>query len=157
MAKLSYRKLADVKPFQRMNLSFNNLELINKNIIIIEDDLPSVRYYETLLQNSGAYIKIFTNGKDFIDYINSTTDHIDLIFIDFLIPFVNGIECTRILRKERKNVPVLMLTAYFSEQSKNEALIAGCNEYILKPVFPEKIFCLLEKYLTPQVSYTRTF
>jgi CheY-like chemotaxis protein len=47
-----------------------------------------------------------------------------------------------------------MLTAYFSEHTKNEALIAGCNEYILKPVFPEKIFCLLEKYLKPAVSYS---
>jgi CheY-like chemotaxis protein len=140
-----------------MNLSFNNLELNNKNIIIVEDDIPSVRYYETLLKNSGASISVFTNGKDFVNYLSSTEDQIDIIFIDFLIPFVNGIECTRILRKERKNIPVLMLTAYFSEQTKNEALIAGCNEYILKPVFPEKIFCLLEKYLSPQVTYSGTF
>jgi CheY-like chemotaxis protein len=140
-----------------MNLSFNNLELNNKNIIIVEDDIPSVRYYETLLKNSGASISVFTNGKDFINYLSSTEDRIDIIFIDFLIPFVNGIECTRILRKEKKNIPVLMLTAYFSEQTKNEALIAGCNEYILKPVFPEKIFCLLEKYLSPQVTYSGTF
>jgi CheY-like chemotaxis protein len=140
-----------------MNLSFNNLELNNKNIIIVEDDIPSVRYYETLLKNSGAGISVFTNGKDFINYLSSTEDRIDIVLIDFLIPFVNGIECTRILRKERKNIPVLMLTAYFSEQTKNDALIAGCNEYILKPVFPEKIFCLLEKYLSPQVTYSGTF
>jgi DNA-binding response OmpR family regulator len=137
-----------------MNLTFNNLELKNKNIIIIEDDVPSVKYYEILLKNSGADIKIFTNGKDFINYLSATQDKIDLIIIDFLIPFINGIECTRILRKERKNVPVLMLTAYFSEQSKNESLIAGCNEYVLKPVFPEKIFYLLEKYLKPEISYS---
>jgi CheY-like chemotaxis protein len=76
------------------------------------------------------------------------------VIIDFLIPFVNGIECVRLFRKERKNVPVLMLTAYFSEQSKNEAFIAGCNEYILKPVFPEKIYCLLQKYLHPQITFS---
>jgi CheY-like chemotaxis protein len=137
-----------------MSLTFNNLELQDKNIIIIEDDIPSVKYYQTLLKNSGADIKIFTNGKDFIDYISSTRDKIDLIIIDFLIPFVNGIECIRIFRKESRNIPVLMLTAYFSEQSKNEAFIAGCNEYVLKPVFPEKIFYLLEKYLKPEISYS---
>jgi CheY-like chemotaxis protein len=137
-----------------MNLSFNNLELQNKKIIIIEDDVPSVKYYETLLKNSGADIKIFTNGKDFINYLSATQDKIDLIIIDFLIPFINGIECIRILRKARRSIPVLMLTAYFSEQSKNEALIAGCNEYVLKPVFPEKLFYLLEKYLKPEISYS---
>jgi two-component system sensor histidine kinase/response regulator len=138
-----------------MNLNINDLKLQDKNIIIVEDDLPSVKYYETLMMNSGARIKVFTNGKDFLDYIETSPDKIDLVIIDFLIPFVNGIECVRLFRRERKNVPVLMLTAYFSEQSKNEAFIAGCNEYILKPVFPEKIYTLLQKYLHPQITYTR--
>lgn len=137
-----------------MSLTFNNLELQSKTIIIVEDDIPSVKYYQTLLKNSGADLKIFTNGKEFIDYLSVSQDKIDLILIDFLIPFVNGIECIRILRKEKKNIPVLMLTAYFSEQSKNEAFIAGCNEYVLKPVFPEKMFYLLEKYLKPEISYS---
>jgi CheY-like chemotaxis protein len=137
-----------------MSLTFNNLELQSKTIIIVEDDIPSVKYYQTLLKNSGADLKIFTNGKEFIEYLSVTQDKIDLILIDFLIPFVNGIECIRILRKEKKNIPVLMLTAYFSEQSKNEAFIAGCNEYVLKPVFPEKMFYLLEKYLKPEISYS---
>jgi DNA-binding response OmpR family regulator len=137
-----------------MTPTFNNLELQDKNIIIVEDDIPSVKYYETLLVNSGAKITVFTNGKQFLDYLDSSPGKIDMLIIDFLIPFVNGIECVRLFRKERKNVPVLMLTAYFSDQSKNGAFMAGCNEYILKPVFPEKIYFLLAKYLTPQTTYT---
>ena len=137
-----------------MSLNFNNLEFNNKNIIIIEDDIPSVRYYESILMNSGANVRVFTNGKDFINYIETNRETVDLVIIDFLIPFVNGIECVRVFRRERKKTPILMLTAYFSEQSKNEALIAGCNEYVLKPIYPEKIFCLLEKYLKPVISYS---
>jgi DNA-binding response OmpR family regulator len=74
--------------------------------------------------------------------------------MDFLVPLINGIDCTRILRKERKGVPVLMLTAYSSEQSKSEAYIAGCSEYILKPVYPEKVYALLEKYLKQEIHST---
>ena len=74
--------------------------------------------------------------------------------MDFLIPLINGIDCTRMFRKIRKNVPVLMITAYTSEQTKSEAFIAGCNEYILKPIYPEKVFSLLEKYLKPKVKQT---
>ena len=136
-----------------MSLDFNRLEANDKNIVIVEDDVPSVKYYETLLRNTGSNLHVFTNGKDFIDYIGNTDERIDLVLIDFLIPFINGIDCTRIFRKERKKIPVLMLTAYYTEQSKNEALIAGCNEYVLKPVYPEKVFYLLEKYLKPEVSY----
>lgn len=132
-------------------LKANSLNLDDKRIVIVEDDLPSVKYYETLLRNSGASIKVFRNGKEFVDFIANGNDRIDLVFMDFLVPLVNGIECTRIFRKSRKNVPVIMVTGYASEQSKKEAFLAGCNEYILKPIFPDNIYSLLEKYLFERV------
>jgi len=130
-----------------MTLNISSLELQGKNIIIVEDDLPSIRYYETLLRNSGANLKICHTGKEFIDYLNQEIPAVDLVFMDFLIPLVNGIECIRVFRKDRKNTPVVMITAYSSELAKTEAYIAGCNEYVLKPIYPEKIFFLIQKYL----------
>jgi DNA-binding response OmpR family regulator len=140
-----------------MTLNISNLELTGKNIVIVEDDVPSVRYYETLLKNSGADVLIFHTGKEFVDYLAQENKSIDLVFMDFLVPLINGIECIRILRKERKSTPVIMITAYSSEQAKTEAYIAGCNEYILKPIYPEKIFFLLEKYLKSSISVTNSF
>lgn len=137
-----------------MALTINNLELEGKNIVIVEDDIPSIRYYETLLKNSGANLTIFNTGKDFIDYLQEKNPAIDLVFMDFLIPLVNGIECIRIFRKERKHVPVIMITAYSSEQAKTEAYIAGCTEYVLKPIYPEKIFFLIDKYIKPFIPYS---
>jgi DNA-binding response OmpR family regulator len=134
-----------------MNLNISNLELSGKNLVIVEDDLPSIKYYETLLKNSGADVKIFKTGKEFVDYIADGNNKIDLVFIDFLIPLINGIECIRIFRKERKTEPAIMITAYSSEQAKTEAYIAGCTEYVLKPIYPEKIFFLLEKYLYSEI------
>jgi len=134
-----------------MSLNFSSLELTNKTIIIVEDDVPSMRYYETLLQSSGAEVIKFRTGKEFVDHINNKDIKVDLVIMDFLIPLINGIDCTRIFRKERKNIPVLMITAYSSEQSKSDAYIAGCNEYILKPIYPEGVFSLLEKYLKQEV------
>jgi DNA-binding response OmpR family regulator len=130
-----------------MTLNIRNLEITGKNIVIVEDDFPSIRYYETLLKNSGADVKIFHTGKEFVDYLSQGNNIIDLVFMDFLIPLINGIECIRVFRKERKNTPVIMITAYSSEQAKTEAYISGCNEYVLKPIYPEKIFFLLKKYL----------
>jgi CheY-like chemotaxis protein len=135
-----------------MTLNISNLELTGKKIVIVEDDLPSIRYYETLLKNSGADVMIFHTGKEFVDFLTRENTTIDLVFMDFLIPLINGIECIRILRKERKATPVIMITAYSSEQAKTEAYIAGCNEYVLKPIYPEKIFFLLEKYLKSDVK-----
>ena len=133
-----------------MNIS--NLDLTGKTIVIVEDDLPSIKYYETLLKNSGADIKVLKTGKEFVDFLTLGSTKIDIVFMDFLIPLINGIDCIRIFRKERKTVPVIMITAYSSEQAKTEAYIAGCNEYVLKPIYPEKIFFLLEKYLYAEIQ-----
>ena len=139
-----------------MLLNISNLELTGKHIVIVEDDRPSIKYYETLLKESGADIIIFRTGKEFTDYIAQEHNKIDLIFMDFLIPLINGIECVRIFRKESKSIPVIMITAYSSEQAKAEAYIAGCNEFVLKPIYPEKIIFLLEKYLVSEVpAYLR--
>ena len=83
-----------------MTLNINDLQFPDKKIIIVEDDIPSIRYYETLLKNTGAEVKIFRNGKDFIDFITHEIVQIDLVLMDFLVPLVNGIECIRVRNNE---------------------------------------------------------
>lgn len=135
-----------------MSLSISKLHLQGKKILIVEDDQPTIRYYETLLSGSGAEISIFKNGQEFIDHIDQGGGKPDIVLLDFLIPLVNGVECLRYFRGRWQDVPVLMITAYLTEQSKMDACIAGCTEYVLKPIYPEKIFYLLGKYLKLEVS-----
>jgi len=129
------------------------LDITGKRIAIVEDDIASLKYYETLLRDTGASVTIFRNGKEFVDAVTSGNSGFDLIFMDFLVPLVNGIDCTRAFRQINRSSPVVLVTAYYSEQTKNEAYIAGCTEYNLKPIFPEKIFMILEKYLAPRPAY----
>jgi CheY-like chemotaxis protein len=140
-----------------MALNNSNLGLTNKKIVIVEDDIYSIRYYETLLKSTGASLKILRTGLEFVEYIKKGDENIDFIFMDYLIPLVNGIDCIRIYRKSNRNTPIVMLTAYSSEQTKTEAYIAGCNEYVLKPVYCEKLLFLLDRYLiresTVAISY----
>ena len=140
-----------------MTSNINNIELTDKCIVIVEDDPSLSKYYKALLRNTGADVKIFHTGKEFVDYLLIKENGMDFVIMDFLIPLLNGIECIRILRKERKNIPVIMVTAYYSEEAKTEAFIAGCNEYLLKPIFPEKVLFLIEKYLKSKirVHFTR--
>lgn len=128
------------------------MELKGKNIIIVEDDPSSGRYYEALLSATGVDYIIFHTGKEFVDYLKEENIKIDLVIMDFLVPFINGIECVRVFRKERKSTPVIMITAYYSEQARTEAFMVGCNEFVLKPLYPEKILYLLKKYLNPNIS-----
>jgi DNA-binding response OmpR family regulator len=133
------------------------MDLGGKNIIIVEDDLPSIRYYETLLKKAGADVRIFRTGKEFVDYLNLGNSKIDFVFIDFLVPIINGIDCIRIFREKRKSTPIIMITTYSSEQIKTDAYIAGCNEYLLKPIYPEKILYLLTKYLESDIPASQKY
>jgi CheY-like chemotaxis protein len=140
-----------VKSDLQMTVNISSLELTGKHIVIVEDDRPSIKYYETILKDSGADVTIFRTGKEFVDFISEEHEKIDLIFMDFLIPLINGIEAVRIFRKQTKSIPIVMITAYSSEQAKAEAYIAGCNDFVLKPIYPEKIIFLLEKFLISEV------
>jgi DNA-binding response OmpR family regulator len=135
-----------------MTINIIKLDLAGKNIVIVDDDMSSIKYYEEVLRYTGANVRYFQTGKDFVDYSANGSNNIDLVFMDFLIPLINGIDCVRIFRKERKTIPVIIITAYSSEQTKTEAHIAGCNEYLLKPIYPEKLYFLLEKYLMLNIS-----
>jgi two-component system alkaline phosphatase synthesis response regulator PhoP len=134
-----------------MTSNTNNIELTGKNIVIVEDDPSLSKYYQALLRNTGADVRIFHTGKEFVDYVLIKDNAIDFVIMDFLIPLVNGIECIRILRRERKNIPAIMITAYYSEEAKAESFIAGCNEYLLKPIYPEKVLFIIEKYLKSKI------
>lgn len=128
-------------------LNFSLSDLSSKNIIIVDDDVPSVKYYETLLKNTGAKITILRNGREFNDLISLKGVYVDFVIMDFLIPYINGVDCIKLFRKRDKETPVIMVTAYSSDQIRREAFVAGCNEFVLKPLFPEKLLNLIEKYL----------
>jgi CheY-like chemotaxis protein len=129
------------------------LDITGKRIAVVEDDAASLKYYETLLKDTGAVLSFYRNGREFVDAITTGKAVFDLVFMDFLVPLVNGIECTRAFRQVNRSAPVILITAYYSEQTRNEAYIAGCTEYNLKPVFPDKIHMILEKYLAPRPAF----
>ena len=135
-----------------MGTSICNLDLSSKKIVIVEDDFCSIKYYEMLLSNTGADIQILKSGLEFVEYIKEEDKDIDFIFMDFLIPYITGVECIRIYRKINRTTPIVMLTAYASELTKTEAFAAGCNEYVMKPIYGEKLTFLLKKYLVKNVE-----
>ncbi len=126
----------------------NHLDLSGKTIAVVDDDLATIKYFEVLLKTTSADVLSFLNGNDFLNYIKDNPDTIDMVLIDYLIPYVNGIDCIRTFRKNNKITPVIMITAYYTRESKEESILAGSTEYILKPVIPERVLGLLEKYLT---------
>ncbi|HDZ41890.1 MAG TPA: response regulator [Bacteroidetes bacterium] len=130
-----------------MQSDHHNLDLSGKTIAIVDDDMATIRYFEILLKTTSADVMTFLNGIDFLNYSKDNPRKFDLVLMDYLIPYVNGIDCVKSLRKYNRHVPVVMITAYYTRESKEESILAGIDEYILKPIIPEKVLSILEKYL----------
>jgi len=135
-------------PSKMFNL--NQSELEGKHIVVVDDDIPSAKYYETILRNQGAEITILKTGREFNDFISQAGGRSDIVILDFLIPFMNGVDCTRLFRREDKTTPVLMITAYCSDQIRRDAFIAGVDDFLLKPVMPEKLMLSIARQITRQ-------
>jgi len=81
------------------------------------------------------------NGKDTIDFCNNTS--IDMVLMDINMPQIDGIECTRIIKKRKPNLPIIVQSAYAFSLERDEAIEAGCNGFISKPIVKEELLKLI--------------
>jgi len=120
-----------------------------KAILVVEDDEPNFKYFEFLLKEVDATVLWVKNGLDAIEICCSEDQNIDLVLMDVLIPFVNGSEATREIRKYCKELPIIAISAYDTFDNRERCFLAGCNEFISKPVLPQKLLETMASYLEP--------
>lgn len=71
----------------------------------------------------------------------------DIVLMDIKMPGINGIEASRSIKEYRKNIKIIILTAYDDYDLINKATMANVDDYILKPAKPEKIVETINKYV----------
>ncbi|MCK4700388.1 MAG: response regulator, partial [Bacteroidales bacterium] len=76
--------------------------LKNRNIVVVEDDVSNFRYFETVLKKTQANIHWIKNGRDAVSYCTDSSNNIDLVIMDILIPLITGIDAIREIKKSRK-------------------------------------------------------
>ena len=116
-----------------------SFSLKNRNIVIVEDDVPNFRYFETVLKKAHANVHWIKNGRDAINYCTDPSNNIDLVIMDILIPLITGIDAIREIKKVRKDLPVIAVTAYVSKDIQEKCFIAGCDEFLFKPLLPKQL------------------
>ena len=104
-----------------------------KKILIVEDDYSISRELKELLDNSGYEAVILENFQDAKNEIVSQMP--DLILLDINIPYTNGENLLRELRKE-SDIPVIMVTSRNNETDEVLSMSYGADDYITKPYNP---------------------
>lgn len=120
--------------------------LKNRNIVVVEDDVSNFRYFETVLKKTQANIHWIKNGRDAVSYCTDPSNNIDLVIMDILIPLITGIEATREIKKTRKNLPVIAVTAYVSRDIQEKCFLAGCDEFLFKPLLPKQLLDIIKHF-----------
>jgi len=123
-------------------------------VLIVEDNRVNQMVALGVLKNSGIFADITANGLEAIDSIKKATKikPYTLILMDCQMPEMDGYEATRKIRAgiagvENSNIPILAMTANAMRGDKEKCLAAGMDDYLTKPIEPEKVIEMLRKWL----------
>ena len=100
-------------------------------ILVVEDDRRIASFLERGLTAEGYHVSVERDGRDGLERIRA--DRFDLVILDRMLPYVDGLEVCRVIREEQLPVMVLMLTARDSLHDKIEGLKGGADDYLTKP------------------------
>ena len=112
---------------------------MGEKILIIDDDLDTLRLVGLMLQRQGYQISAATNGQQGLD--KAFEEFPDLILLDLMMPDMDGYEVTRRLRQNpsTNETPILMFTAKTQLDDKVVGFEVGANDYLTKPTHPTEL------------------
>ncbi len=112
---------------------------MSEKILIVDDDLDTLRLVGLMLQRQGYQISAATNGQQGLD--KAYEEDPDLILLDVMMPDMDGYEVTRRLRQNpaTATTPILMFTAKTQLDDKVVGFEVGVNDYLTKPTHPSEL------------------
>jgi two-component system, cell cycle response regulator DivK len=120
----------------------------SQQTILIVDDFDDTRLLlRTWLQKKGYRIVEAENGKDAV--VQAEAERPDLIIMDVEMPELDGLSATRQIRaSSHGRMPIVAVSAYGAELFRDNAIEAGCNEYVSTPFEPAELENLIRSLLS---------
>lgn len=105
-------------------------------ILAVDDDIHTLELISIYLSQSGYRVIKAVNGTEGLHMLERQLP--DLAIIDVMMPVMDGLQLTRLIR-EHYNIPVLLLTAKGKLEDKEKGYIAGSDDYLVKPFEPKEL------------------
>ena len=130
----------------------------NANILVVDDNITNQAVAEGMLKKFGVDVSLAANGQEALNALRQ--NDYELVFMDCQMPVMDGYTATREIRHQDSQVsnhaiPVVAMTANAMQGDRELCLAAGMDDYIAKPVDPEKLYSALMKWL-PESSRQKT-
>jgi CheY-like chemotaxis protein len=115
--------------------------------LVVDDDEETLKYFEHLTRRLGLLCDTAESGEEALALIRGGGDY-NMYFIDWHMPDMDGIELTRLIRRDGSPDSVVILVSATEWGSvESEARAAGVNKYLPKPLFPSAITDMINSYL----------
>ena len=112
-----------------------------KKILIVEDNIDIHNLIKEILENKKYKVIDSYSGTEAFMVLEK--EKIDLILLDLMLPGLNGEE----IIKKVKEIPIIVISAKLTPESKVNALLSGANDYITKPFDPQELLARIEVQL----------
>lgn len=121
-------------------------------ILLVEDNQINMDVAQYMLEEEGIYVHLAKDGKEAVEQFEKLpAEEIDLILMDVMMPGMDGIEATKLIRSSSKEnagtIPIIALTASRNEEDIQRTKEAGMNEYLNKPFDIDATLEIINKYV----------
>ena len=119
-------------------------------LLLVEDNEVNQMVAEEMLRLEGFVVDVASNGVEAIEQV--TRCHYDAVLMDVQMPVMDGLEATRAIRQlpNGLQLPIIALTANAMLEDRQLCLDAGMNDYVSKPIAPDALALVLERWLEPR-------
>jgi CheY-like chemotaxis protein len=117
-------------------------------VLLVEDTEDNRFMMRRLLEMSGYRVVEAMNGEEAVKL--ARTEKPQLILMDLSLPVIDGLAATRLIRKvpALESTPIIAVSAHDTSDFQSEAVEAGCNSYVTKPIDFNELEKLIEQLLT---------
>ncbi|MFC2149086.1 response regulator [Candidatus Auribacterota bacterium] len=112
------------------------------NILVVDDNIEQVNILEKIFKREGYPVKIASNGYDALEVVQS--ESIDIVITDMSMPGMNGLKLLKLIKEQKPQVQVIIITAFGEWGAYAEALKEGAYEFLNKPFKIEEIMNLVK-------------
>ena len=124
-------------------------------LLVVDDSEVNLEIAQLIFEGEGAQVSTANNGQEALDWLQSHLHAIDLVLMDVQMPVMDGVQATQRLRAipALAQLPVVALTAGAFKSNQQQALAAGMNEHLSKPMDVEHAVALIRR-LTGRPEWT---
>lgn len=120
-------------------------------ILVAEDDDSNFKLIKAII-GKRCDIRWAKNGEEIVALFREHHHEAKAILMDVKMPLMNGLEATQIIRREDREIPIIIQTAYAFNSDKEGAMEAGASEVLVKPITLSILRTALSRYL-PELQW----